>query len=66
MSADELERVREAARRLRDASKKEAKARGDLYAAIKKAHRGDASLRQIARAAGLSHARVQQILHDGR
>jgi hypothetical protein len=66
VSTDELERVSEAAGRLRDASKKEAKARRELYAAIKKAHRADASLRQIARAAGLSHARVQQILHDGR
>jgi hypothetical protein len=66
VSTDELERVSEAARRLRDASKKEAKARHELYAAIKKAHRANASLREIARAAGLSHARVQQILHDGR
>jgi hypothetical protein len=64
--SEELERVSDAAKRLREAARKEDKARRDLYAAIKRARRKDASLRAIARAAGLSHARVAQILHDGR
>jgi hypothetical protein len=64
--SDELERVSEAAKRLHDAARKEEKARRELYAAIKRAHQKNASLREIARAAGLSHARVAQILRDGR
>jgi lambda repressor-like predicted transcriptional regulator len=64
--SEELERVSDAAKRLDEAARKEDKARRDLYAAIKRAHRKSASLREIARAAGLSHARVAQILHDGR
>jgi hypothetical protein len=64
--SEELELVSNAAKRLREAARKEDKARRELYAAIKSAHRKDASLREIARAAGLSHARVAQILHDGR
>jgi transcriptional regulator with XRE-family HTH domain len=64
--SEELERLSDAAKRLRDAAQKEDKARRELYAAIKRARRKNASLREIARAAGLSHARVAQILHDGR
>lgn len=56
----------EAAKQLGEAARQEDKARRELYAAIKRAHRKNASLREIARAAGLSHARVAQILHDGR
>jgi hypothetical protein len=64
--SEELERVTNAAKRLGEAAKKEDKARRDLYAAIKRAHQKNASLREIARAAELSHARVAQILRDGR
>jgi ParB-like chromosome segregation protein Spo0J len=64
--SEELERVSKAAKRLGEAARQEDKARRDLYAAIKWAHQKNASLREIARAAGLSHARVAQILHDGR
>jgi len=64
--SEELERVSEAAKRLGEAASQEDKARRDLYAAIKRAHRKSASLREIARAAELSHARVAQILRNGR
>jgi hypothetical protein len=58
----ELERVASAARRYHTAEEKATEARRDLYAAIREASK-TSSVRQIAAVAGISSARVHQIVH---
>jgi DNA invertase Pin-like site-specific DNA recombinase len=64
-----LERVRvglEYRRGMREIEEGVAKARLERDALVRKAVDGGASYREIARALGLSHSRVQQIVNEGR
>jgi DNA-directed RNA polymerase specialized sigma24 family protein len=58
-----LERVAALADQLRQADQEADRLRAELRAAILEAHREGQSVRKIARAAGLSSARVHQIIH---
>lgn len=59
-----LERVSRAAERSRVADRASRRARSRLHAEIVAASRQGASVRMIARAAGLSSTRVHQIIAD--
>lgn len=61
---DPLARVATAAKRLRQAGEEEAAARREFEAAIRGAAAEGNSRRQIAAVAGVSYARVQQIIHE--
>lgn len=63
-----IERVRvglEYRRGMREVEEGVARARGERDALIRQAVDGGASYREVARALGLSHSRVQQIVNDG-
>jgi DNA invertase Pin-like site-specific DNA recombinase len=62
--AAELERVAAAGKKLERARELTDAARTELRAAIVAAHATGASVRVIARAAGISYARVFQIIHE--
>jgi transposase len=57
-------RLVDTGRRFAETSGERDKARQELYAAIRKAHREGMSIRRIAELAGVSHQRVHQVLHE--
>jgi DNA-directed RNA polymerase specialized sigma24 family protein len=57
-----LERVAAFAEELRQADREAGRLRGELRQAILETHREGRSLREIARAAGISSTRVHQIV----
>jgi hypothetical protein len=59
-----LERVAAVAEQLRRADQEADRLRAELRAAFLEAHREGKSLREIARAAGISSTRVHQIVHE--
>lgn len=59
-----LERVAALADQLRQADQEADRLRDELRQAILEAHREGKSLREIARAAGISSTRVHQIVHE--
>jgi len=61
----ELDRVKAASARLQNVSEWESEARREFETAIRAAaHKNGASTRQIARVAGVSHARIFQIVKE--
>jgi DNA-directed RNA polymerase specialized sigma24 family protein len=58
-----LERVAALAEQLRQTDQEADRLRAELRQAILEAHREGMSLREIARAAGISHTRVYQLTH---
>ncbi len=59
-----LENARTAGARLAEAERLALVARADFHAAVRRAHLGGGSLREIAEALSLSHQRVQQIVRS--
>jgi hypothetical protein len=60
----ELDRVKAASRRLQNVTDWQSKARREFESAIHEASKSGASTRQIAGVAGISHARVFQIISE--
>ena len=62
LDPDLLQQARSSHQQLEEAERQSALARAEYHTAVRRLHMGGGSLREIGRALGLSHQRVQQIV----